>query len=654
MKQSCLNIAIYLPVGSNQLARRMVDACPYHESHLLPICRARVSRSIFDVPVSSKRTRLSYVHRLCALCSMEKDNDLEPWEPVVAKCVSSPSEMTKSFMEMAVLKQLLSEGKCVLVHNESVAYDRNCIPSVANENVEGIIESCNVSGLWDRFDPDIDWACKHYTTQFKQFANVFCFICNPDLVSHTSELLIDTCNVTGYWKRNDTKIEQGCLHHNSESRFQPFKNVFCYMCNIWDNGVTMFQSIHELPPIQSDSIEIQFGELNFGRVYPQNKAVDDFRQECVQGCLRNHKDGTYNYKVCTDCQCHAMKVCEKNHERKGFFCLPDTFKSNYDQQNFYLVLGVCLLGNTSNELKQKCEDPDKDNIIDNLPASLLNDAILFRNYYCAKCNGYNAIIFLNIEIYCGIYIDARLTQSLEHLIQLSVQNSCTIKYVKRDCKNVNVIMPVSTPAYPSISTCNTTGQWESEGGSHDILYACEQDLKIVAEKLVFRSLPTLDKPFQEFKNIYCYVCNPYKSYPLYTKCNISEQWETYDDQVKNDCENGQREPKWGPFKNINCFKCNNRGDTLKQVYIVKDVISIIVHDSYRYIFKVSPKMFGELDRINGDPKGVRQKPETTKVSSRHITQYYVNNVELELVLLACIHTFIFRDSVQFFQYCILS
>ncbi|KAK3598125.1 hypothetical protein CHS0354_038315, partial [Potamilus streckersoni] len=311
----------------------MVDACPYHENHILPICRVWISRSIFDVPVSSKRTRLSYVHRLYALCSMEKDNDLEPWEPVVAKCVSSPSEMTESFMDMAVLKQLLSEGECVLVYNESEAYDRNCIPSVASEKVEGIIDSCNVSSLWYRYDPDIDWACKHYTTEFKQFANVFCFICNPDLVSHSSGLLIDTCNVTGYWKENDITIEQKCIHHNSEFRFHPFKNVFCYMCNIWDNGFSMFQSIHKLPPIQSDSAsvyvvekynqetfefftEIKLVEINFGRVYPQNKAVDDFRQECVQGCLRNHKDGTYNYRVCTECQCPTVKVCEKNHEGK--------------------------------------------------------------------------------------------------------------------------------------------------------------------------------------------------------------------------------------------------------------------------------------------------------------------------------------------------
>ncbi|KAK3598839.1 hypothetical protein CHS0354_007445 [Potamilus streckersoni] len=425
MKQSCLNIAIYLPVGSNQLARKMVDACPYHETHILPICREGVSRSIFDVPVSSKRTRLSYVHRLCALCSMEKDNDLEPWEPVVAKCVSSPSEMTESFMDMAVLKQLLSEGKCVLVYNESVAYDRNCIPSVANENVEGIVDSCNVSGLWDRYDPDIDWACKHYATQFEQFANVFCFICNPDLVSHTSGPLIDTCNVTGYWKENDITIEQGCLHHN----------------------------------------KIDLVERNVAGGYPPYKAVDEFMHECVQ-----------------------------------------------------------------------------------------------------------------------------------------------------------VMTPSSTPAYQSISTCNVTGQWEFQDGARDILYACERDMSDLAEKLGLRSLPTLDKPFQEFKNIYCYVCNPYKSDPLYTKCNISEQWETYDDQVKNDCENGRREPKWGPFKNFNCFKCNNKGDTLKQVYILKDVISTLVHESYRYIFRASPEIFGELDRINADPKSFRQKTKASTVSSHHITQ----------------------------------
>ncbi|KAL3882701.1 hypothetical protein ACJMK2_029014 [Sinanodonta woodiana] len=176
--------------------------------------------------------------------------------------------------------------------------------------------------------------------------------------------------------------------------------------------------------------------------------------------------------------------------------------------------------------------------------------------------------------------------------------------------------PLSTQP---ISKCNTTGYWEVEDGAQDIVYACEHDLSSVSKKLQMRSLKTLDKPFQEFKNIYCYVCNPYKPYPFYTKCNMSEQWETYDAQVENDCINGPRKSKWGPFKNFDCFKCNNKNDTSNQVHILKDLIGIIVHESYRYVFDVSPKILDELARMYADPTDFKQKSEKSLVSFHHIT-----------------------------------
>ncbi|KAL3882776.1 hypothetical protein ACJMK2_029083, partial [Sinanodonta woodiana] len=349
-----------------------------------------------------------------------------------------------------------------------------------------MVDSCNVSGLWDRYDPDIDWACKHHTIQFEQFANVFCYICNPDIVSHSSGPLIDTCNITGYWKRNEITIAQGRMHYTYNSRYHPFKNTFCYMCNIWDSSFSSYISQHQLPAIQPDSTKVYLVETyvqetsefrtliclvdgNVVHDYPSNTIIDEFRHKCNQVCLISFKNETTDYKMCTKCQCNTLKFCEKGPELKDmFYCVPDTFKTNYHQQNFYLVLGVCLSPNVSNEIKQKCEEPDPDNIIENVPVILINDVIMFRNRYCSKCNGYDSIRFLDIEISCGVYIDARLTQSFENLIQLSVQDSCKIKYVRNNCKILSVMTPLYTQP---ISTCNTTGYWDVEGGALDSLYA---------------------------------------------------------------------------------------------------------------------------------------------------------------------------------------
>ena len=60
------------------------------------------------------------------------------------------------------------------------------------------LDHCNVTGLWSTYDPDIEWACEHLNLAYKwRYKNVFCYICNPSLVSTHSEIIYDRCNVTG-------------------------------------------------------------------------------------------------------------------------------------------------------------------------------------------------------------------------------------------------------------------------------------------------------------------------------------------------------------------------------------------------------------------------------------------------------------------------
>ena len=59
---------------------------------------------------------------------------------------------------------------------------------------------CNISGLWSKYDPQIEWACENFNSSpYKGYNNICCYICNPGLASTQTRRVIDTGNVTGVW-----------------------------------------------------------------------------------------------------------------------------------------------------------------------------------------------------------------------------------------------------------------------------------------------------------------------------------------------------------------------------------------------------------------------------------------------------------------------
>ena len=94
------------------------------------------------------------------------------------------------------------------------------------------ISRCNVTGLWKDYDADIEWACENLQLTFKwRYKNVFCYICNPSIVSTKSELIYDRCNMTGRWEHFNVHVENACHTYPRTQRLSPFKNIYCIMCN---------------------------------------------------------------------------------------------------------------------------------------------------------------------------------------------------------------------------------------------------------------------------------------------------------------------------------------------------------------------------------------------------------------------------------------
>ena len=100
---------------------------------------------------------------------------------------------------------------------------------------ETLIKECNVTGTWTEYDPDVDIACQTYDNKCnKLFKNVFCYVCNPP---QSTGRVLNSCNNTGLWERNNENIEKGCNLSRKTTLNFPFKNFYCYLCNNKETGI---------------------------------------------------------------------------------------------------------------------------------------------------------------------------------------------------------------------------------------------------------------------------------------------------------------------------------------------------------------------------------------------------------------------------------
>ncbi|XP_071137010.1 uncharacterized protein [Mytilus edulis] len=117
------------------------------------------------------------------------------------------------------------EKQCFIMYQIDTLPVRNC-----SQNEEIHFNKCNMTGMWDIFDPDIQYACEStYKLVYKVYKNIFCFICNPIRRIYTTD--VRTCNSTGSWKPFDQGLHDACQYYNNPDNSLSFLNVFCYLCN---------------------------------------------------------------------------------------------------------------------------------------------------------------------------------------------------------------------------------------------------------------------------------------------------------------------------------------------------------------------------------------------------------------------------------------
>jgi hypothetical protein len=105
---------------------------------------------------------------------------------------------------------------------------RRICPNVPRSHI--LIDTCNVTGTWKRYDKDINFACNTFENDLKFYKNIFCYLCNPpDVLDQTS--VIAECNITGKWNHYSKTMVDACYHGDTTVALYPFKNIYCYVCN---------------------------------------------------------------------------------------------------------------------------------------------------------------------------------------------------------------------------------------------------------------------------------------------------------------------------------------------------------------------------------------------------------------------------------------
>ena len=114
------------------------------------------------------------------------------------------------------------------------------------------IERCNVTGEWQTYDADIEWACHNFLAEITPFPlpkfpylNIFCHICNMDerlLDSENMTLAEDSCSTSSPFDTVNPLMETLCYNQGSIVTRLPMKNAFCIGCVSKQNSAPSYSA----------------------------------------------------------------------------------------------------------------------------------------------------------------------------------------------------------------------------------------------------------------------------------------------------------------------------------------------------------------------------------------------------------------------------
>ena len=521
----------------------IVNTCPEDTNdELHRLCIESTERNIYSTtPVTSFTTRILYRNVYCALCNGETDYVF--WK-VVLRCVWEPKDNSK-FISLSI-QELYMRDECYMLYKEPIANSyRKCYPKITK-----CPESSNMSTIRNYENGHDATRCedggnRYVFTSDVIYKNPACYQCNKEIGTDYSDA---TCNILEFEEKHFNEIynprkyihnlnaildvpsqqltvtryhTEKTVEHSSfaglcepSEAFDPFNSECKNVCYI-DNTNCSRRSIGTLDgAIEYTAYEYQY-VVDYNEYYWEYMYdyYDDYYEDYYdfendytytsENCQKKWKckasddrSSEQNYCYCNrgcsyykDCCENAIFNFEGNpNDVKLFDCI--YLPRIYDKW-FVFVVNSCPEG-TELELRRLCVEADEQNIYSSTPVSALDTKFLYRNLYCAMCNGAEDYLFWNARLQC--YWKNTKNPRLGNLsiADLYLKKKCSFFY---DPPRVDIQYRL---CYPNvIQACPDRSKepmtWTSQ-------YETELKCKNGSIKYVFTSDAI-------FKNPSCYECN---------------------------------------------------------------------------------------------------------------------------------------------------
>ena len=543
---TCVDVMV-LVASSSPLAKTsfyVVNTCPHStDNETAKKCHkdkmmTKDSLSI-NTPVTSRVTEKHYRNEFCAMCN--NDTDWVQWGIKVDECEDETFDVN-----LYSSIEALSDG--VEKHQCNLGFDGDSL-GASSCSIKSQINQCNVTGLWDKYNSEIENACLGQYNLYGLFRNMFCYICNTGFNLYTP--VITSCE-----NNSEPLLEWYCETSPVDPRAFPYKNSYCQKCN----DIPMFRSIilnkrRHVYNASADipyeaSISIQRGlstvcgiaesttynilrysptiiylcaiklsvdeQQRMNRVKTEIEYLNQSIEKKRKGKQRNVNFRALYYKyrqrrgrsswcsVGTNSRriCSCEEKCFSNHD-----CCPDAdppVECRSIAGNRTSVIVRCTNGNDS-IIRYLCEREENDTIFDSTPV-YGTDYKEFKNIFCLMCSEEAAYLktYLQTAIYRDIHVRCDKYVDIENFLP----SSRTFMILSEICETKFFHYYSTRDLKVELDFCDIRDYTESENTTtfceSDISNEVTRDMKYLCEDMGHYIYSTCKT---RFTNIFCEMCS---------------------------------------------------------------------------------------------------------------------------------------------------
>ncbi|XP_045156460.2 uncharacterized protein LOC123522974 [Mercenaria mercenaria] len=226
------------PFSSNKLNGvpfNMIGNCPvdYTNEYINGKCSREYHEFNFGqedtqtlMPLSSNTMNITFKNYYCAICHNVVNTNLQFWNTEIV-CANKKKLLLSNISE--ILLKLSEEPWCQVIFEPSFTTQRYDV-----KRCSGVIDRCNVTGSWYQYDYALETACMSYTSEYKGFKNIHCFLCNGNTLKDEDgicepnskhQIDISFLALLDFYDLDGSSLQSKVTKCSSGSKYDPLKDV---------------------------------------------------------------------------------------------------------------------------------------------------------------------------------------------------------------------------------------------------------------------------------------------------------------------------------------------------------------------------------------------------------------------------------------------